>query len=269
MEELKREYNRYLESFKRGFKKMEESSEEEKEKILEKLTDMQNNKMFELLQQIGEYTAEEQENGFEVKDIVVAKKIEKVDMFANIGREMEIAKMFAKSTIVPEQYQGKPENVLVAIGMANSMGLELHTVMQNLSIIRGKTSWSGSFCKRLIERTGRYKNLKPIYVGEKGQDSEGCYIEAVEVETGEKVQGVTVDMNMAKAEKWTSNPKWRNLTQLMLTYRAYSFFARIYTPEALNGIQTDDEVVDVSLANNSNIPAPVEYEEDVLKGEIL
>ena len=62
-----------------------------------------------------------------------------------------MAAQLAKSTIIPQAYQNKPENVIVAIGMAQKIGLDPFTIMQNLNIIKGKTSWSGSFCRTLIE----------------------------------------------------------------------------------------------------------------------
>ena len=37
------------------------------------------------------------------------------------------------------------------------------------------------------------------------------------------------------------------MTSLMLSYRATSFFARVYEPSALNGIYTDDESLEMSL----------------------
>ena len=52
-------------------------------------------------------------------------------------------------------------------------------------------------------------------------------------------------MEMAKAEGWTSNKKWITLTDLMLAYRCQSFFARLYCPEALNGVYTSEEMEDI------------------------
>ena len=54
---------------------------------------------------------------------------------------------------------------------------------------------------------------------------------------------------MAKAEGWTSNPKWRNMPELMLAYRASAFFARVYCPEALMGVQTTEEIYDTENIN--------------------
>lgn len=163
-----------------------------------------------------------------------------------------MAAQLAKSTIIPQAYQNKPENVIVAIGMAQKIGLDPFTIMQNLNIIKGKTSWSGSFCRTLIEKSNKYSNLKLIFVGEKGTDTYGCYMQGISKETGELIKGPEVNMKMAKSENWTSNPKWNNMTELMLSYRATSFFARVYVPEALNGVQTTEEIEDIYGSKNES-----------------
>ena len=163
-----------------------------------------------------------------------------------------MAAQLAKSTIIPQTYQNKPENVIVAIGMAQKIGLDPFTIMQNLNIIKGKTSWSGSFCRTLIEKSNKYSNLKLIFVGEKGTDAYGCYMQGISKETGELIKGPEVNMKMAKSENWTSNPKWMNMTELMLSYRATSFFARVYVPEALNGVQTTEEIEDIYGSKNES-----------------
>lgn len=162
-----------------------------------------------------------------------------------------MATQLAKSTIIPSTYQNKPENVIVAIGMAQKLGLDPFTIMQNLNIIKGKTSWSGSFCRTLIEKSNKYTNLQLIFVGQKGTDTYGCYMQGVNKETGETIKGPEVNMKMAKAENWTSNTKWINMPELMLSYRATSFFARVYVPEALNGVQTTEEIEDIFNSNQS------------------
>lgn len=165
-----------------------------------------------------------------------------------------MATQLAKSTIIPSTYQDKPENVVVALGMAQKLGLDPFTIMQNLNIIKGKTSWSGSFCRTLIEKSNKYTNLKLVFTGEKGTDNYGCTMQGVDRETGELVVGPEVNIRMAKAEGWTSNTKWINMPELMLSYRATSFFARVYVPEALNGVQTTEEIEDIMSSSSNDKP---------------
>lgn len=159
--------------------------------------------------------------------------------------QFKVAMQYAKSDLVPPTFKGKPENVMIAMGLSDKTGIDLFTIMQNLTIIKGKIGWTGSFCKTLIEKTGKYTDIEYVYVGEKGKDNFGCYVQAVQKSNGKIIKGTTVDMAMVKAEHWNTNTKWNSMSEQMLGYRAASFFARLHCPEALSGIRTTEENEDV------------------------
>lgn len=177
-------------------------------------------------------------------------EIRPIDMF---GDNYRMATQLAKSSLLPPTYQNKPENCIIALGMSQKIGVDFFTVTQNLNVIKGKTSWSGSFCRTLIELTGKYKDLNLKYTGTKGTDTYGCYLEATRVSDGEIIKGPEVTMKMAKQEGWTSNTKWLNLSELMLAYRCQSFFARIHCPEAMSGVYTSEEMEDLSNTPNKRV----------------
>lgn len=166
---------------------------------------------------------------------------------------LRAADMVSKTSIIPQSYQGKPQDCFIAIEMANRMGVSPMVVMQNMYVVKGKPSWAGQACTMLINSCRKFKDVKHIYTGTKGTENRGCYVRAIRVDDGEEVCGVEVTMQMAKAEGWTSNPKWRNMPELMLAYRASAFFARVYCPEALMGVQTEEELIDVQMENNKAI----------------
>lgn len=162
---------------------------------------------------------------------------------------LRAAQMLSQTSIVPQNYQGKPQDCFVAIEMATRMGVSPIVVMQNMFVVKGKPSWAGQACTMLINSCGKFREVKHIYTGEKGTDSRGCYVEAVRNSDGEVITGVEVTMSMAKAEGWTTNSKWRNMPELMLAYRASAFFARVYCPEALMGVHTSEEIYDAESVN--------------------
>lgn len=166
----------------------------------------------------------------------------------NFKEIFDIGKMFAASTLVPQAYQGKAMDCTIAVDMANRMGISPMMVMQNLYVVQGKPSWSGQACTALIEGSGKFKNLKHIYTGEKGTDTWGCYVQAVRIEDNEVVQGAEVTLGMAKAEGWASKSgsKWKTMPELMLAYRASAFFARVHIPNALMGVAVEGEAEDIT-----------------------
>lgn len=165
--------------------------------------------------------------------------------FQIFGDNWRMATQLSKSTIIPDNYKNKPENVIIAVGMAQKMGLDYFTVMQNLNIVKGKTAWSGSFCRTLIEKSNKFEDIDLEFVGKQGEDSYGCKVIAKRKSDGKIIEGPLVDMKMAKAEGWVANKKWLTMTQLMLSYRAMSYFARVNCPDALNGIYTSEEIEDI------------------------
>ena len=174
---------------------------------------------------------------------------------------LRVSQMLSQSTIVPQNYQGKPQDCFVAVEMAVRMNTSPLYVMQNLYVVKGKPSWAGQACIAMINACGKFRNVRLVYTGEKGTDGRGCYLAALRLSDGQEIKGTEITMAMAKAEGWTSNSKWKNMPEQMLGYRAASFFARLHCPEALMGLQTYEEVID-SEPNNG-----VSDLTETLKGE--
>lgn len=165
----------------------------------------------------------------------------------------KLASVFAKSSLVPQQYQGKTEDCAIAVDMAERMGVTPLMVMQNLYVVKGKPSWSGQACMSFIK--AKYGDAMPVYTGERGTDSRGCYVRARTPE-GEVIEGTEVTIAMAKAEGWMNNSKWKNMPEQMLAYRAASFFARVYCPEILMGVQVEGEAEDSERPQPQKAPDP-------------
>lgn len=180
----------------------------------------------------------------------------------NFREIFDIGKMFASSTLVPQAYQNKPMDCTIAVDMANRMGVSPMMVMQNLYVVQGKPSWSGQACTSLISGSGKFKNIKHVYTGEKGTDSWGCYLVATRIEDGEIVKGAEVTIKMAKDEKWVdkNGSKWKTMPELMLAYRASAFFARVHIPNALMGVAVEGEVEDIQKPIKQDIPMIFESE---------
>lgn len=177
-----------------------------------------------------------------------------------------IAKALASSTLIPPQFQGQQgfANCLVALEIANRMRMSPFQVMQNLHIIHGRPSWSSQFIIGLINGCGRFSPLRYEMSGT--GESLACYCVATELSNGKDLKGPTVSMAMAKKEGWSTKggSKWQSMPELMIRYRAAAFWGRLYIPELLVGIQTQEEVVDIEPVTvsdpvadlNAAIPEP-------------
>lgn len=155
-----------------------------------------------------------------------------------------MAQALAKSDLVPQAYKGKTTNIMLAIDTANRMGLSPMFVMEQMSVVQGKRTWSGQACSTLVNGYPRFKNVRLVYVGKEGTETWGAYVTAIRKDTGEEIKGTTVTMKMAELEGWTKNSKWKSMPEQMLAYRAYSFFARVHCADALNGFMVEGEPED-------------------------
>lgn len=166
----------------------------------------------------------------------------------NAGAQMwKYASALAKATIVPKSFQGQPANCFVALDMAQRLGAGVMEVMQNTYVVHGTPGFSAKYAIGMANKKGPFKG--PIafeYGGTPGNESVTAY--AIVEATGERVE-FTADMAMAKAEKWSSNPKYKSMPKLMLSYRAATLLIRLYCPEVLLGMQTTEELEDMHVSS--------------------
>lgn len=178
-----------------------------------------------------------------------------------------IAKALCSSDMVPQSYKGNVSNTLVAMEMANRTGSSVLMVMQNLNVIHGKPSWSSAFIIAALNSCGRFAPIKFRFTN-KGAKVHGqiqyndkecvAYTKTLD---GNLLEGPAVSMEMAMLEGWytKTGSKWRTMPDLMLSYRAAAFFGRLYAPDVLMGMQTAEEVLDISTGGeNKQAPAPVQ-----------
>ena len=157
-----------------------------------------------------------------------------------------MAQVFAKSTLVPNDYKGNIGNVMIAMEMAQRCNANPMAVMQNLYIIHGRPSWSSQFVIAALNGCGRFSPIRFDMQG-KG-DNLQCQAWAYDIETGDKLDGVVITMAMAKAEGWANKAgsKWKTMPELMIRYRAAKFFGNLYAPDILMGMSDENESTDIA-----------------------
>lgn len=161
------------------------------------------------------------------------------------------AQLFASSPLIPQHLRnGTPQqamaNCYIAMTIADKMGEDRMTVMQNIHIVHGTAGFKASYMIARANSSGKFKDSIDWEVSGKGKDLSATAF-ATLASTGRRIE-FTVDMAMAEAEGWTKNSKYRTLPELMLRYRSGTFLVRLYAPEVMLGYQTAEEVEDVTFA---------------------
>ena len=171
----------------------------------------------------------------------------------NFIMAMQMAKALSESTIVPQTYQKNPSNCLIAIEQAQRMNISPLMVMQNLYPIQGKPSWSSKFLIASINASRKF-DMELQYDETKDKDGKPYSCVAWTMKNGRRIEGMEVNMQMAKDEGWLSKngSKWKTMPQLMLRYRAASFFSSLNCPALTMGIYTKEEIEDNDF-NESNM----------------
>ncbi|WP_456390272.1 hypothetical protein [Hydrogenimonas sp.] len=150
----------------------------------------------------------------------------------------------AKSAFFPDSLRGDIASAVIIMELAERMHVSVMEVAQSIYIIHGRPSFSTTFLVARLNQSGLIKGALKTVVAKDGQSA---YCEAVDAETGETLKGMTITMDMARAEEWlTKNrSKWQTMPELMLRKRAQSFFIKEFYPQVMFGIQTVEEVQDI------------------------
>lgn len=214
--------------------------------------------------------------------VAASQSSEVFDLFhpQTFQKVWSIATALADCDLLPKAYHLKPANVLIAMEVARVMRMSLLQVTQNLQVIDGKPGWSAQFIIGAINATRRFSPLEFEYedLGVKSiayavlvwvpreqkklpeprttEPMRDRRCRAVATDTSGRVhKGPWVSVEVAVKEGWyfRNGSKWPTLEEVMLAYRAASFFGKLYAPEITLGLLTDEELGDIggeSVARN-------------------
>ena len=153
---------------------------------------------------------------------------------------MNLAEKLSKAELVPNQYRGKPNNILVAIQWGMELGLTPMRALQSIAIINGKASIYGDELLGLVKSHPAFRGCE-----EKVKDNVAtCTIKrdvAGEMEVTERT--FTKD-DAIRSKLWGKAGPWQQYPDRMLQMRARGFAIRDAFPDAIKGIITYEELRD-------------------------
>lgn len=164
---------------------------------------------------------------------------------ARFNQLWRVATMFSQSQMVPEHYQGKPADCMIACQMAIRLHVDPFMFMQNTYVVGGKPGMEAKLAIALVNSRGPFTG--PIQWKRSGEGKAGsCTAFATHRVTGDLCEA-TVSWDMVVAEGWADKrgSKWQTMPEIMFRYRAATFLARLYAPECLMGMPTMDELSDI------------------------
>ncbi|MDB1687481.1 hypothetical protein [Enterococcus casseliflavus] len=160
---------------------------------------------------------------------------------------MRMANALSASTIVPRDYQGEDGlgNCMIALEMASRLNTSPLMVMQNLYVVNGRPSWSSQYIIAMINNSKKYRTeLQFEFEGEGASLACTAYVEDY---SGRVIKGPKITMEMARAEGWVNKngSKWKTMPEVMIRYRAASFFGRLNCPDMIMGLYSTEEAAEI------------------------
>jgi hypothetical protein len=161
-----------------------------------------------------------------------------------------LAKMIYRSGLAPDSINKSWEQIAVAIGFLNDLGLPIFTGLQNVAVINGRASLWGDFVLALCQRSPQFDH---IAFDEAISAEEATCTVRRNVE-GAKPKVRTFTLEDAKAAKLfpgrdrngniSDRSPWNTYTKRMLQMRARMWALRDTFPELLKGLQSVEELRD-------------------------
>jgi hypothetical protein len=180
----------------------------------------------------------------------------------NFGELVEFAKMAARSSLVPRDYLGKPENILLAIQMGSEIGLAPMQSLQNIAVISGRPAVFGDAMLGLCRQSPTCKDVIERFEGEGKELTAVCIAKRVGAEPIER----RFSIDDAERANLLGKPgPWQQYPKRMLQMRARGFALRDAFPDVLRGMISTEEAQDIpeekfagtTLDADPEPPAPI------------
>lgn len=161
---------------------------------------------------------------------------------STMDEAMRYSELLANSAMIPKAYQGKPEDVLVAVSWGMELGLAPLQALQNIACINGKPSVYGDAAMALVQNSSTCENIEEYF------EAEGTVNPvAVCVAHRKNRSPVTAKFSVEDAKRaglWGKQGPWSAYPKRMLQMRARGFAIRDAFPDVLKGLITVEEAQD-------------------------
>lgn len=162
--------------------------------------------------------------------------------------QMQWAKLAQSSNIIPDAYKGKPDNILVALGFGQSMGLSPAESLYRINVIKGKPTMSAELIAAQVRKAGHKLRIT------KDEKNVSVTATIIRCDDTDYPISVTRDKKWVASMGLTDNLNYKKQPMTMLTWRAISAVAREACSEALYGVAyTPDEMQDFEFDSDIDV----------------
>jgi hypothetical protein len=159
-----------------------------------------------------------------------------------MAEAMQFSETLAASSMVPRQYQGKPQDILVCVQWGLELGLAPMQALQNIAVINGKPSVYGDAAMALVQASSVCEDVQEFFEGEGTANPIAVCIAKRRGRTP-----VTVRFSVEDAKRaglWGKQGPWTQYPKRMMAMRARGFALRDAFADVLKGLITAEEAQD-------------------------
>jgi hypothetical protein len=165
----------------------------------------------------------------------------------------QFAEELSISNLVPKQYQGKPQDILVAMQWGHEVGLAPMQALQNIAVINGKPSVYGDAAMALVQASAVCEGVDEHFENE-GTPNPVAVCVARRKGRNPVIARFSVE-DAKRAGLWGKQGPWQSYPKRMMQMRARGFALRDAFPDVLKGLITAEEAQDYPTEEKS-APAP-------------
>lgn len=170
-----------------------------------------------------------------------------------LSEQVDYANSVAKAGILPQAYRNRPADIVVAMGLGQSMGLSPMESVYRINVIQGKPTASAELIASQVRKAGHKLRIRK----DEKKMSATCTI--VRADDPDYPFTVTRDKAWADRMGLSGKDNYKRQPLTMLTWRAVTACAREACPEALYGVAyTPDEMEDMPRSHAPAEPVRVE-----------
>jgi len=174
---------------------------------------------------------------------MTSNELATVDQQSDLAAQMDYARAVSEGSLLPADYRGKPANVLIAIGLGQSMGLTPAESLYRIDVIQGKPSASAELIAANVRKAGHRLRLEV----DEANVSATCTI--IRADDPYYPHVVTRNREWAQQMGLLGKDNYKKQPATMLGWRAVTACARQACPEALYGVaHSTDELMDAMPA---------------------
>ena len=179
------------------------------------------------------------------RDVAVQQHRSSVLMPTTLDEAVRFADRLAKAEMIPKEYSGRPNNVLVAILWGWEVGLGPLQALNSISVINGKPAMWGDAMLAMVRASPLCLYVRETITGEGDAMVATCRTRRRGDEEEIVAQFSTEDAK--KAGLWSKSGTWAQYPKRMLQLRARGFALRDGFPDVLRGVISREEAQDIII----------------------